>query len=185
MPLTISDIYLWRTIPKLSPLEAICLACELDPSDYQNLTHKNYHEHKLPKGFIPLYKALILHLNEGHICHRHRLSSQIEKICNSDDYHNASYSGQRRGLDYYEEIDWDKVNTQLNNAVNSVRIDSIQQVYNVALAKLNKAHKILIETDLNYLPDSDISAELINQKRKEALEVLKKISDTKRKKIVR
>ncbi len=84
----------------------------------------------------------------------------------------------------YNKIDWDKVNTQLNNAVNTVRIDSIQQVYNVALAKLNKAHKILIETDLNYLPDSDISAELINQKRKEALEVLKKIRDTKRKKIV-
>jgi bla regulator protein blaR1 len=84
----------------------------------------------------------------------------------------------------YSKIDWDNVNAQLNNAVNMVRIDSIQQVYNVALAKLDKAHKVLADNSLSYLPDTDVSAELVEQKRKEAIEVLKKITETKKKKIV-
>jgi hypothetical protein len=84
----------------------------------------------------------------------------------------------------YTQIDWDKVNVQLNNAVNMVRIDSIQQVYNVALAKLDKAHKVLVENSLNSIPDSDISAQLVERKRKEATEVLRKINESLRKKIV-
>jgi bla regulator protein BlaR1 len=84
----------------------------------------------------------------------------------------------------YTQIDWDKVNVQLKNAVNMVRIDSIQQVYSVALAKLDKAHKILEENSLNSIPDSDISAQLVEQKRKEATEVLRKINESLKKKII-
>lgn len=84
----------------------------------------------------------------------------------------------------YNKIDWNNINTQLNMAVNNIRIDSIQQVYNVALSKLDKAAKLIAENELPTLPDTDITPELIQRKKKEALEVLRKITAVKNKKIV-
>jgi hypothetical protein len=84
----------------------------------------------------------------------------------------------------YNKIDWNNVNTQLNIAVNNIRIDSIQQVYNVALSKLAKVEKLMAENEMAALPDTDITPELIQRKKKEALEVLRKITAIKKKKIV-
>ena len=39
----------------------------------------------------------------------------------------------------YNNINWEKVNTQLNTAITTIKLDSLTEVYNIALDDLNKA----------------------------------------------
>lgn len=45
----------------------------------------------------------------------------------------------------YAQIDWDQVNIQLNTALNQIRIDSLQRVYNDVSIRLNEVKKEMVE----------------------------------------
>lgn len=84
----------------------------------------------------------------------------------------------------YEKVDWDKVNYQLTNAVNQLRIDSLQKVYNNVIVKLNDVQKELSLKGLTGIPDSDITLKELEQKKQEALKVLMNLKVIRNKKIV-
>jgi hypothetical protein len=68
----------------------------------------------------------------------------------------------------YEHIDWDKVNTNVNNAMTVIQLDSIQNSYSIMLTQLDKLNMELTtkaEVSANPLPDQ--SMEKIRESRDE------------------
>lgn len=66
----------------------------------------------------------------------------------------------------YQNIDWDKVDDKMNNALVSIQLDSLQKTYTIALTQLNK---IAIEgkAEINVCPLPDQSVEQIQKAREE------------------
>ena len=84
----------------------------------------------------------------------------------------------------YDNIDWNKVNENLNNALTEIRIDSLHQVYTNAMADLTILQKELCENNLKGIPDSDISVESVEQKKKDVQKVINTLNKVKTRKIV-
>lgn len=84
----------------------------------------------------------------------------------------------------YENVDWDKVNYQLTNAVNQIRIDSLQKVYTNVIVKLNDVKKELALKKMDGIPDSDITLNEVERKKNEALKALNELRLIRNKKVV-
>ena len=84
----------------------------------------------------------------------------------------------------YAQIDWDQVNMQLNAALNQIRIDSLQRVYNDVSIRLNEVKKEMVEKKINSIPDTDITLKTIDERKKNLQESLKKLKAIREKKIV-
>jgi len=84
----------------------------------------------------------------------------------------------------YAQIDWDQVNLQLNTALNQIRIDSLQRVYNDVSIRLNEVKKEMVEKKINSIPDTDITLKTIDERKKNLQESLKKLKAIREKKIV-
>lgn len=85
----------------------------------------------------------------------------------------------------YNKVNWEKVNAQLANAVTNIRIDSLQHVYNKAMMNLSVVERQLSRDSLAGIPDSDITLEMIEQKKAEVSKALNQLRGIKAKKIVR
>ncbi|HRG24314.1 MAG TPA: M56 family metallopeptidase [Chitinophagaceae bacterium] len=84
----------------------------------------------------------------------------------------------------YAQIDWDQVNLQLNTALNQIRIDSLQRVYNDVSIRLNEVKKEMVERKISSIPDTDITLKTIDERKKNLQESLKKLKAIREKKIV-
>ncbi|MBI5372268.1 MAG: M48 family metalloprotease [Sphingobacteriales bacterium] len=84
----------------------------------------------------------------------------------------------------YAQIDWDNVNRQLSNAVNEIRIDSIQRVYNDVAVKLNEMQKELLDNKITCVPDTDISLKTVEERKRKVLESMRTLKAIRNKKIV-
>lgn len=84
----------------------------------------------------------------------------------------------------YENVDWNKVNYQLTNAVNQIRIDSLQKVYTNVIVKLNDVKKELALKKMDGIPDSDITLKEVERKKNEALRALNELRLIRNKKVV-
>ncbi len=84
----------------------------------------------------------------------------------------------------YDNVDWEKVNYQLATAINQVRLDSLQRVYNNVVVKLNDVEKELTLQQLNGIPDSDISLKDIYNRKQQTQKELNKLRGVRTKKIV-
>ena len=84
----------------------------------------------------------------------------------------------------YDQVDWEKVNYQFTNAINQVRIDSLQSVYNNAMAKLSDVEKELTIQKLNGIPDSDITLRVIEDKKRQAQRALNSLRTVRTRRIV-
>lgn len=85
----------------------------------------------------------------------------------------------------YDNVNWEKVNAQLNNAITQIRIDSLKTVYNNVAIKLNEVQKELATQKLVGIPDTNISLESIIEKKEMAQRILTELKAVKNKKIVR
>ena len=85
----------------------------------------------------------------------------------------------------YNKVNWEQVNAQLANAVTNIRLDSLQHVYNKAMLNLAAVEKQLSTDSLAGIPDSDITLEVIEQKKAEVSKALNQLRGIKAKKIVR
>lgn len=85
----------------------------------------------------------------------------------------------------YNKVNWEQVNAQLANAVTNIRIDSLQHVYNKAMMNLSVVERQLSRDSLAGIPDSDITLEVIEQKKAEVSKALDQLRGIKAKKIVR
>lgn len=84
----------------------------------------------------------------------------------------------------YAQIDWDNVNIQLNSALNQIRIDSLQRVYNDVAVRLNEVQKELIANKVKAIPDTDITLRTVEDKKEKVQESLRKLRAIRSKKIV-
>jgi bla regulator protein BlaR1 len=85
----------------------------------------------------------------------------------------------------YNQVDWDRVNIELNNAVASVRIDSLSHIYDKALTNLTEVQAELTNNNVNSIPDTDLSLQNIEKSRKELEKAIVDLKAVKNRKIVR
>jgi bla regulator protein blaR1 len=105
-----------------------------------------------------------------------KYQQQVEKI-NWQNWENKLRSA-------YDNVDWERVNNQLTNVVNKVRLDSLQQVYNEAVVNLTMAKKEMQQYTIKGIPDTDISVKMVDEKMKQAIKALNIIKASRNKKIV-
>ena len=85
----------------------------------------------------------------------------------------------------YDKIDWNRTEIQLQNELAVITMDSLQQVYTVALDELSDLQKELIKDSACGIPDTDITVKSIEKKKGEFQRALNKIKVIKPKKVVR
>lgn len=84
----------------------------------------------------------------------------------------------------YDNVNWDKVNAQLNNAITQIKIDSLQNVYRDVVLKLTEAQKEMHLNKLISIPDSDITLERITENKEMVQRILNELKTLRTKKIV-
>lgn len=84
----------------------------------------------------------------------------------------------------YENIDWEKVNNQLSYAINQIRIDSLQRVYNDVAIKLNDIQKELNANQVTNIPDTDITLKAVEDRKRKVQQTLNTLKAVRNKKIV-
>lgn len=85
----------------------------------------------------------------------------------------------------YDNINWDEINVQLNHALAEITLDSLQQVYTIAISNLNNLQKELKAVKEPGIPDTDITVDLIDMKKKELEKAINKLKTVHPKKIVK
>lgn len=85
----------------------------------------------------------------------------------------------------YSRIDWEQVNEQINTALDQIRADSLQGVYNDIAIRLNEVQRELNAGKIHYIPDTDINLMTVEEKQQKVQESLRKLNAIRAKKIVR
>jgi len=85
----------------------------------------------------------------------------------------------------YDNINWDEINVQLNHALAEITLDSLQQVYTIAISNLDNLQKELKAVKEPGIPDTDITVDLIDVKKKELEKAINKLKTVRPKKIVK
>ena len=84
----------------------------------------------------------------------------------------------------YDKVDWTKVNDQLTKAVNNIRIDSLQKVYNDAICRLDMTQQELSVHNLPGIPDTDITLKVIEDTKQQVQQKLNRLKIVRNKRIV-
>jgi hypothetical protein len=84
----------------------------------------------------------------------------------------------------YDKLDWNRVNEELTKAVNNIRIDSLQKVYNDAICKLDQTNQELNTTNLKGIPDNGISTKVLDETKLQLRKTLTNLKAARNKKIV-
>jgi beta-lactamase regulating signal transducer with metallopeptidase domain len=84
----------------------------------------------------------------------------------------------------YDEINWNRINTQLNTALVDIKLDSLKQVYTAVIADLSSVEKELKKANQSGIPDSDITLRSISQQKKEVQKIINTIKLNRHRKIV-
>ena len=85
----------------------------------------------------------------------------------------------------YEQINWDDVNQKINNSLAQIKLDSLQQQINFSLKTLINVEKALKENNINAIPDTDITLQVIIENQQKAKDQLQKLKAAQVRKIVR
>jgi bla regulator protein blaR1 len=84
----------------------------------------------------------------------------------------------------YNKVDWERVNIELNNAVSKIRLDSLQHVYVKALENICVFQNELKLNNLTGIPDSDVTLQVVEEKKLEVQKAINKLKAVKVKKII-
>jgi bla regulator protein blaR1 len=84
----------------------------------------------------------------------------------------------------YDKVDWDRVNTELGNAVSIIRLDSLRHVYVKALENICIIETELEENNLIAIPDTDITIEHVEKQKIEVQKALNKLKAARVKKTI-
>jgi hypothetical protein len=85
----------------------------------------------------------------------------------------------------YSQIDWNTVDQKINSSLAQIKLDSIQQQLTVTLKSLIDLESQMKESNVNAIPDSDITLQLVQENQQKAKDQLQKIKAARVKKIVR
>lgn len=84
----------------------------------------------------------------------------------------------------YDNINWNMVNAQLNNALTEIKLDSLRKEYTVAVTNLSCLEKELINTNQPGIPDTDITLQSVEVKKEQIQKAINRIKTIRPKKIV-
>jgi bla regulator protein blaR1 len=84
----------------------------------------------------------------------------------------------------YDQINWPKVNSQLETALTEIKLDSVQQVYNIAIENLAGLQKELSLTDDQSIPDTDITLRAVEEKKREMEKAANKIKAVRTRNVI-
>jgi hypothetical protein len=84
----------------------------------------------------------------------------------------------------YNLVDWDRINTQLDNAVTRIKLDSLQRVYTNVSVELNRLQQELTNNNLEAIPDSDVTLKEVEQKALQVQKYLNTLRSMRTKKII-
>jgi hypothetical protein len=84
----------------------------------------------------------------------------------------------------YNEINWKQVNSELNNALVEIKLDSLQKVYTTVINNLSCLKKELVKAGDPGVPDTDITLETVECKKIEVLKAINTIKSARTRKIV-
>ena len=84
----------------------------------------------------------------------------------------------------FNQLDWDRINEQLDKAISAIRLDSLQKVYTDAEVQLNDLEKHFTENDQRGIPDTDITLQSIQQKKLQIQKVLDNLKALQGKNII-
>ena len=111
---------------------------------------------------------------------KEKLKDEYEKEMNKMDWEKVEEQLKLA----YEKINWNQMNLRLNKALTEIKLDSVQQVYSLAIAELSSLEKELREAKQPGIPDTDITLKTLNQQKKDALKVINMIKSIRERKII-
>jgi beta-lactamase regulating signal transducer with metallopeptidase domain len=85
----------------------------------------------------------------------------------------------------YSQINWDDVHQKINTSLVQIKLDSVQQQINFNLKTLINVEKAMKENNVDAIPDTDITLQLVQENQLKAKDQLAKIKAARVKKIVR
>ncbi len=84
----------------------------------------------------------------------------------------------------YENIDWRQINTQLGKALVEIKLDSLQQVYTMAVSELSSLEKELAKAEECSIPDTDITLKSVSRQRKEVQKAINTLKSVRNRKVI-
>jgi bla regulator protein BlaR1 len=84
----------------------------------------------------------------------------------------------------YDKIDWPVINYQLDNAIAAIKMDSLQQVYTVAIENISNLQSELVKENQAGIPDSDINIKSLEIKKDELQKGIDRIRKMKPKEVI-
>jgi hypothetical protein len=85
----------------------------------------------------------------------------------------------------YDNINWKEINSELSKALVEIRLDSIQKVYATAATNLASLEKELVKCNEPGIPDTDITLESVELKKKEVINAINSLKSARARKVVR
>ncbi len=85
----------------------------------------------------------------------------------------------------YDNINWKEINSELNKALIEIRLDSIQKAYAMAASELASLEKELVKCNEPGIPDTDITLESLEIKKKEMMKAINTLKSARARKVVR
>ena len=85
----------------------------------------------------------------------------------------------------YTQIDWNNVDQKINTSLAQIKLDSLQQQLTLHLKALVDLENKMKESNVNAIPDSDITLQLVQENQQKAKDQLLKLKAARVKKIVR
>jgi beta-lactamase regulating signal transducer with metallopeptidase domain len=85
----------------------------------------------------------------------------------------------------YNQINWDNVNQKINTSLAQIKLDSLQQQITLNLNSLIDLEKVMKENNVNAIPDSDITIQLVQENQQKAKDQLQRIKTARVKKIIK
>lgn len=84
----------------------------------------------------------------------------------------------------YDNIDWGRINIELDNALAEIKVDSLKNVYTMAMTNLTGLQRELVKVEQPGIPDTDITLQSIEVKKKELQQAINKLKTVRPRKIV-
>jgi hypothetical protein len=116
------------------------------------------------------------------LAEKSKAKQEYEKVLNR--YMNTANIEEQLRI-AYDNINWEQINTSLEYALAEIKLDSLNNVYNIALSSLSDIQRELAKNRQHGIPDSDISIESIENKKAELEKAIIKIRTVRDRKIIR
>ena len=84
----------------------------------------------------------------------------------------------------YDNINWNQVNNELGKALVEIKLDSLQKVYTTVITNLSCLEKELVKAGDPGIPDTDITLETVECKKKEVQKAINTIKSARTRKII-